>query len=136
MTACLVAGLAASLYPQFELPALRSPPSTSRAAVFCSAAPPLRSWLADRAGVAPKFLDAVEKVCDDEMIGSVDNLATLRDAGLLSSTFKPVIAASIEAALGAGPRTQAAAELKELLQPPAAAAPAAAAGAPRPRREV
>ena len=142
MTA-LVAGLAASLYPQFELPALRSPPSTSRAAVLhCSAAPPLRSWLADRAGVAPKFLDAVEKVCDDEMIGSVDNLATLRDAGLLGSTFKPVIAASIEAALGAGPRVDAAAaELKELLQPPAAAAPAAAApaaaeGAPLPLREV
>ena len=109
MTAfALVAGLAASLYPQFELPALRSPPSSSRAAVLhCSAAPPLRSWLADRAGVAPKFLDAVEKVCDDEMIGSVDNLATLRDAGLLGSTFKPVIAASIEAALGAGPRVDA-----------------------------
>ena len=64
-------------------------------------------------------------------------MATLRDAGLLGSTFKPVIAASIEAALGAGPRVDAtAAGLKELLQPPAAAAPAAAEGAPLPLREV
>ena len=34
------------------------------------------------------------------MIDSVKNLATLQRAGLLGSMFKPVVAASIEEALG------------------------------------
>ena len=68
MTSTLLIAVGA-LYPQFSL---RSPPSTSRAAV--SAPPPRASAPGSPtgAGVAPKFLDAVEKVCDDEMIGSVD----------------------------------------------------------------
>ena len=35
-----------------------------------------------------------------QMIGSVANLETLAEAGMLSTIFKPVIAASIESALG------------------------------------
>ena len=38
--------------------------------------------------------------CDEQMVGSVANLATLSEAGLLTTVFKPVIASSIEAALG------------------------------------
>ena len=60
----------------------------------------LATWLVQRAGVGPKYLDAVMATCDDQMIDSVKNLATLQRAGLLGSMFKPVVAASIEEALG------------------------------------
>ena len=60
----------------------------------------LATWLVQRAGVGPKYLDAVMATCDDQMIDSVKNLATLQRAGLLGSMFKLVVAASIEEALG------------------------------------
>jgi len=63
---------------------------------------PLRSWLETEAGVSAQFLDKVVATCDEEMIGSVENLRTLGEAGMLISIFKPVIAASIESALQAG----------------------------------
>ena len=62
----------------------------------------LATWLVDSAGVSPKFIDDVMATCDEQMLGSVENLATLQKAGMLGSIFKPVIAASIEQALGGG----------------------------------
>jgi ferredoxin len=62
-------------------------------------AAPLRAWLQAEAGVSAQFLDKVMATCEEEMIGSVDNLRTLGEAGMLGEVFKPVIAASIEAAL-------------------------------------
>ena len=60
----------------------------------------LEAWLGSKGGISPKFLPAVLATCEDEMIGSVSNLETLAAAGMLGSVFKPVVAASIEAALG------------------------------------
>lgn len=60
----------------------------------------LRPFLND-AGVAEKFIDAVVSQCDEEMIGDVNGLRTAQDAGLLRNIFKPVVALSIERALGA-----------------------------------
>ena len=62
----------------------------------------LSTWLVERAGVSPKFLGAVLATCDEQMIGTVDNLAMLQSGGQLGSVFKPVIAASIESALSGG----------------------------------
>jgi hypothetical protein len=59
-------------------------------------------WLETEAGVSAKFLPQVLSVCEEEMIGSVANLRTLADAGVLGTVFKPVIAAGIESALGGG----------------------------------
>jgi len=75
----------------------------------------LATWLESSAGVSPKFLGSVLSVCDEEMIGSVDNLRTLSQANLMATIFKPVIAASIEAALAgtAGSPTPAASTLAE-----------------------
>ena len=104
----------------------RNPPS--RAGAVCASADELRSFLADRAGVAPQYLEKVLEQCDAEMIGSVGNLAVARDVGLLPKLFKPVVALGIERALGPGPNVDAAAaELRALLPPPDAAAAAPSA---------
>ena len=110
--------------------ALLSPrnPPPSRAGAVCASADELRSFLADRAGVAPQYLEKVLEQCDAEMIGSVGNLAVARDVGLLPKLFKPVVALGIERALGPGPNVDAAAaELRALLPPPGAAAAAPSA---------
>ena len=83
----------------------------------------LSTWLVERAGVSPKFLGAVLATCDEQMIGTVDNLAMLQSGGQLGSVFKPVIAASIESALSGGGAPAAAA-------PPAAAPRAGFDGSP------
>jgi hypothetical protein len=85
--------------------ALLSPrnPPPSRAGAVCASADELRTFLADRAGVAPQYLEKVLEQCDAEMIGSVGNLAVARDVGLLPKLFKPVVAIGIERALGPGP---------------------------------
>lgn len=69
------------------------------APIACSGSDSLDSWLQNKAMVSDKFLGAVLATCEEEMIGSVENLETLSKAGLLGSVFKPVVAASIEAAL-------------------------------------
>lgn len=53
-------------------------------------------------GVAPKFVDKVLAVCDDEMIGDVGGLRILSeaDSGMIGKLFKPVVALGIEKALG------------------------------------
>ena len=79
----------------------------------------LSTWLVERAGVSPKFLGAVLATCDEQMIGTVDNLQMLQSGGQLGSVFKPVIAASIESALSGGGAPVS-----------AASAPANGAGAP------
>ena len=63
---------------------------------------PLEAWLASKAGVSAKFVPSVLATCDEQMVGSVENLRTLQEAGLLATVFKPVIAASIERALAGG----------------------------------
>jgi len=62
----------------------------------------LKTWLAKRAHVHPKFIDAVMATCDEQMVGYVEDLARLQRAGMLPSVFKPAIAASIEEGLGGG----------------------------------
>ena len=92
----------------------------------------LSTWLVERAGVSPKFLDAVLATCDEQMIGTVDNLAMLQSGGQLGSVFKPVIAASIERALSGGAPAAAvgAASAPATGAVSAASAPANGAGAP------
>ena len=53
-------------------------------------------------GVAPKFIDKVLSVCDDEMIGNVAGLRILAesDEGIIGKLFKPVVALGIEKAFG------------------------------------
>ena len=58
-----------------------------------------------------------------QMIGSVENLQTLAEAGMLSKVFKPVIAASIESALGGGGGGGAAAGGASVMSADAAAVP-------------
>ena len=90
--------------------AATAPSSSSRAAILVrtntplmyDGNTPLAEFLEKDAGVAPKFLPAVLSTCDDEMIGSVANLNLLAETGTLGTIFKPVIAASIEAALKGG----------------------------------
>jgi ferredoxin--NADP+ reductase len=60
----------------------------------------VRPFLLNDAGVAEKFLDAIVSRCDEEMIGNVRGLRTASEAGLLHELFKPVVALSIERALG------------------------------------
>ena len=77
------------------------PRSAGRSAVvrMTSGGGDLESWLLNEAGVSPKFIGQVLSTCEEEMIGSVANMQTLSNAGMLTSLFKPVIAASIEGAL-------------------------------------
>jgi ferredoxin len=63
-----------------------SPPTRTRPHSLCPRPPAPRADACARA----------------QMVGSVDNLRTLASEGLLPSVFKPVVAASIEAALGGG----------------------------------
>eukprot|EP00316_Scyphosphaera_apsteinii_P012107 CAMPEP_0119308538 /NCGR_PEP_ID=MMETSP1333-20130426/11524_1 /TAXON_ID=418940 /ORGANISM="Scyphosphaera apsteinii, Strain RCC1455" /LENGTH=410 /DNA_ID=CAMNT_0007312335 /DNA_START=26 /DNA_END=1255 /DNA_ORIENTATION=- len=73
---------------------------TARAAVHNAVATDdLAMWLKSSAGVSDKFMPKVLAVCEEEMVGSVENLMMLKEAGLLSQVFKPVIAAGIETAL-------------------------------------
>ena len=79
---------------------------------------PLRGFLSEKAGVSPKFLERVLAICDEEMIGDVSQLEVARDAGLLPTFFKPVIALGIEAALKSAPDvTEAVTAVKALLGP-------------------
>ena len=48
----------------------------------------LRTFLTAEAGVAPKFLDAVIRACDDEMIGDLPSMKIAAEAGLLKKIFK------------------------------------------------
>jgi len=77
----------------------------------------LRSFLLDEAGVAPKFIDKVLTVCDEEMIGDISGLRILAEAGLTGTLFKPVVALGIEKALGkpAPDVSQAAAQVRSVL---------------------
>jgi ferredoxin--NADP+ reductase len=59
----------------------------------------LRTFLTERAGVHMSYVDKVLELCDDEMIGSVQNLQTAAELGMLSSLFKPVVALGIQSAL-------------------------------------
>ena len=71
----------------------------ARLAVPRMMAADLQTWLETSAGVSPKFIGKVMDVCDEEMIGSVENLAVLNEAGMLDTVFKPVIASAIQQAL-------------------------------------
>lgn len=62
----------------------------------------LEDWLQSRALVSEKFLDKVMTICHEEMIGTVDDIASMSTAGLLTKVFKPVVVVGIEAALGHG----------------------------------
>jgi hypothetical protein len=56
----------------------------------------LSTFLTSKAGVAPKFLEAVICVCDEEMIGDVNSLKIAAEAGIVKKIFKPVVALGIE----------------------------------------
>ena len=64
----------------------------------------LAIWLAQHAGVGPKFMDAVMATCEEQMISSVANLTVLQKEDMLGSIFKPTIAACIKEALCGGSR--------------------------------
>ena len=49
----------------------------------CMMAEPLRTFLEQKAQVAPKFVDRVLEICDEEMIGEVSQLEIAQKAGLL-----------------------------------------------------
>jgi hypothetical protein len=115
---------------------LLSAPS-SRTAVVASASLKdisLEAFLTERANVHPKFLDKILSVCEDEMIGSVANLQIASDAGMLPDLFKPVVALSIQDALGQPPNVaEAADQLRAMLEtdasPASGDAPLTGAGA-------
>ena len=90
------------------------------AAIAEKLADPLREWLVQSAGVSPSFVDRVIEICDEEMIGNVENMRVASRLGLVQKLFKPVVAMGIETALGASSTTA------------APAAPAVAAGAAPP----
>ena len=71
--------------------------------------------------------------CDDEMIGSVANLQTLAEAGLLQSVFKPVIAESIVNALSTNGATS---NVEVNVVTSAAPTPTAASHRPIPIKEI
>lgn len=90
---------------QLATAAFVAPPTMGRRAGTASAtrismSADLESWLTSKAGVSSKFIGSIIAKCDEEMIGSVENLATLNEAGMLDGIFKPVVAAGIAAALG------------------------------------
>ena len=39
------------------------------------------------------------EICDEQMIGTVDNLRTAAELGMLATLFKPVVAMGIQSAL-------------------------------------
>lgn len=78
--------------------AVRSSAVRSAVHMAVAAAEDLGTWL-QKAGVSDRFLPAVLATCDENMVGSVENLVTLHRHGMLGSVFKPVVAASIEGAL-------------------------------------
>lgn len=63
----------------------------------------LRTFLIDSAQVSEKFVDMVLAKCDDEMVGDVEQLSMLHEAGLLRDMFKPVVYLGIERALSGSP---------------------------------
>lgn len=70
----------------------------------------------EKAGVAPKFMQAVIEALDEEMIGTEEALRTASAIGLLRKTLKPVIYLGIEKALGMKVDvSQAAAELSGVM---------------------
>ena len=83
----------------------------------------LRTFLTARARVSPAYVDKVLEICDEEMIGSVDNLQTAAELGMLATLFKPVVAMGIQSALadvGAAGRAPSvagvAAQIKDMLE--------------------
>ena len=83
----------------------------------------LRTFLTARAQVSPAYVDKVLEICDEEMIGSVDNLQTAAELGMLATLFKPVVAMGIQSALadvGAAGRAPSvagvAAQIKDMLE--------------------
>ena len=85
----------------FTAPTILTPRIGARSAVHWSRmmADELQTWFETKTGIAPKFMGPIMQTCDSEMIGSVQNLALLNEAGMLETIFKPVVAASIKAAL-------------------------------------
>ena len=59
----------------------------------------LRTFLTERARVSANYVDKVLEVCDEQMIGSVHNLQTASELGMLTGLFKPVVAIGIQSAL-------------------------------------
>ena len=59
----------------------------------------LRTFLTERARVSAAYVDKVLEVCDEQMIGSVHNLQTASELGMLTGLFKPVVAMGIQSAL-------------------------------------
>ena len=84
-----------------------APSVASRRALSPAMSAELETFLSSKAGIATKFMEKVMATCDEEMIGSVANLETLNEAGMLDKVFKPVIAASIAGALGGSAGTSA-----------------------------
>ena len=76
------------------------------------------------AGVAPKFIDRVLDVCDEEMIGDVEGLYVAANAGVLDKIFKTTVALGISKACSVD-ISQAAASAQDLLtgKPTTPAAP-------------
>ena len=96
----------------------------------------LRTFLTQRAGVSPAYVDKVLELCDEQMIGSVHNLQTASELGMLAGLFKPVVAMGIQSALadvgGASKPPSvagAAAQLQHVLKDDAAPAQPQLAGA-------
>eukprot|EP00966_Prymnesium_polylepis_P264749 6115766-Prymnesium_polylepis.1 len=90
--------LAASAFTPMST--VRTVPARASVRAFMSS--DLEGFLQNDAGIAAKFLPSVLAVCEEEMIGSVANLQILASASMLDKVFKPVVAASIEAALSSG----------------------------------
>ena len=77
----------------------------------------------ERAHVSPAYADKVLEICDEQMIGTVDNLQTAAELGMLATLFKPVVAMGIQSALadvGAAGRAPSvagvAAQIKDMLE--------------------
>ena len=91
-------------------PTLLTPPArlaVSRPAVRMVAnADDLSAFLVDKANISPKFLPEVLKACDEEMIGSIDNLATLQKHGMLTSVWATYLLEIRRGGTSGPPRTE------------------------------
>ena len=54
----------------------------------------LRTFLTQRAGVSPAYVDKVLELCDEQMIGSVHNLQTASELGMLATIVIIVVGAA------------------------------------------
>ena len=76
------------------------PAACRRASSPRMAADELEGWFVNAAGIAPRFMDRIMATCDDELIGSVENLMMLHEADMLEKVgFKATAAATIARAL-------------------------------------